>query len=286
MISEPKIGISEKLTGFQVGLPQDDNADQESVTDLFSRANAVAVDAAFVIPLPTPQFIYTTTDLPLNPDEMNGLIVGHDASGRLKIACSEKITKQIDTEKWQILLSSAMEEKYPWVPLINNEQLNDPALCENFIICVSALNELNRLQTQKLTRHLLIDFHSRYKLVLLAHNQPGYRKIGPFVAQIHQWQNLDDFFVVYRKKLMEILRQPASRENHVNVMMHIQGYFNRQQTAEQRNELCGVIHDYRLGYTPLSTPLTLLKRYLSEFPNDYLLTQKYLMMYPNNFIQI
>lgn len=129
--------------------------------------------------------------------------------------------------------------------LDKSEQLSSAALRENFIICVSALSELNQLRTQQLTRHTLIDFHSRYKLVLLAHNQPGYREIGPFVAKIHQWKDLDEFFVAYRKKLMVILQQPASCENHVNVMMHIQGYFNRQQSAEQRSELCRVIHDYR-----------------------------------------
>lgn len=177
-----------------------------------------------------------------------------------------------------------MAKQYPWVPLIESEQLNNSALRENFIVCVSALHELNQLRAQKLTRHTLIDFHSRYKLVLLAHNQPGYRKIGPFVAKIHQWKDLDEFFIAYRKKLMAILQQPASCENHVNVMMHIQGYFNRQQSAEQRSELCQVIHDYRLGNLPLSTPLTLLKKYLSEYPNNYLLTQKYFMLYPNNYI--
>jgi uncharacterized protein YbgA (DUF1722 family) len=32
-------------------------------------------------------------------------------------------------------------------------------------------------------------------------------------------------FAIYREKLMAILKQPASRKNHTNVLMHIQGYF-------------------------------------------------------------
>lgn len=278
MMSEAKIGISEKLTGFQVGLQQDDHFTPALLADLLLRENATPVNAASVIPLPIPQFVYTTAMQPLEPDELNGVIVSSSSvDGDLEPESSG------ETETPPMRLSTVLAENYPWVPVIESQQLSDPARRENFIICVSALNELNQLRTQKLTRHVLIDFHSRYKLVLLAHNQPGYRAIGPFVAQIHQWQNLDHFFMVYRKKLMAILLQPASRENHVNVMMHIQGYFNRYQTAEQRSELCDVIHDYRLGHLPLSTPLALLRRYLSEYPNNYLLTQKYFMMYPNNF---
>lgn len=285
MMGEPKIGTSEKLTGLQVGLQQDDMSFQELLAGLISRANCIPVDSASVIPLPIPRFIYTTASHLQQPDDLNGMIINHHpAEGSLKTEISDNKVKQADIEKHLALLNTTMAKKYSWVPLIESEQLDCSALRENFIVCVSALHELNQLQTQKLTRHMLIDFHSRYKLVLLAHNQPGYRQIGPFVAKIHQWQDLDKFFIAYREKLMAILQQPASRENHVNVMMHIQGYFNRQQTAEQRSELCRVIHDYRVGDLSLSVPLTLLKKYLSEYPNNYLLTQKYFMLYPNNFI--
>lgn len=285
MISEPKIGISEKLTEFQVGLQQDDKSAQKLLAELIAEAQCIAIDSAAVIPLPIPRFIYTTVNQLQQPDDLNGLIIGqHAISEDSAVGITEQREMHSDTGRYQTLLSAIMAEQYPWIPLIESEQLSSPVLRENFIICVSALHELNQLRAQKLTRHTLIDFHSRYKLVLLAHNQPGYREIGPFVAQIHQWEDLDKFFITYRNKLMAILQQPATCENHVNVMMHIQGYFNRQQSAEQRRELCQVIHDYRLGNLPLSNPLTLLKKYLSEYPNNYLLTQKYFMLYPNNYI--
>lgn len=64
---------------------------------------------------------------------------------------------------------------------------------ENFVERVFALHELNRLRANGLTRHGLLNFHSRYKLQLLAHHQAGYREIGPFVASLHQWDDLDAF---------------------------------------------------------------------------------------------
>lgn len=275
MISKPKIGVSDSLTGLQVGLPQDDNFLQSLLGKGYFSADTVAVDAAFTVPLPTPCFAYTTADWPLKPDNLNGLIIDNDLT-------NSELTTRLPVAR-HTPSGTTTQGEYAWLPLIDNGQLRDPVLRENFIICVTALHELNNLRKQTLTRHALIDFHSRYKLVLLAHDQPGYREIGPFVAAINEWQDLEEFFVIYRKKLMNILQQPASRENHVNAMMHIQGYFNRQITAEQRRELCDVIHNYRLGHLPINAPLTKLKRYLSQYPNGYLATQQYFKLYPNNW---
>ena len=72
-------------------------------------------------------------------------------------------------------------------------RLHDPQLRENFVERLFALHELNTLRANGLTRRALMDFHSRYKLQLLAHHQAGYREIGPFVASMHQWQDLDAF---------------------------------------------------------------------------------------------
>ncbi|QPT15814.1 Uncharacterized conserved protein [Serratia rubidaea] len=180
------------------------------------------------------------------------------------------------------LFTGALMDKYPWLPVEEDGRLHDPALRENFVERVFALHELNTLRAEGLTRRALLGFHSRYKLQLLAHHQAGYRDLGPFVASLHQWEDLDAFFAVYREKLMAILKQPASRKNHTNVLMHIQGYFRNQLNARQRGELRDVILHYRAGLLPILAPLTLLKHYLAEYPDRYLLTQNYFDPYPKD----
>ncbi len=180
------------------------------------------------------------------------------------------------------LFTKALLEQYPWLPVEEDGRLHDPVLRENFVERVFALHELNTLRTSGLTRRALLDFHSRYKLQLLAHHQAGYRQIGPFVASLHEWEDLDAFFVAYREKLMTILKKPASRKNHTNVLMHIQGYFRNQLTTRQRGELRDVILHYRAGLLPILAPLTLLKHYLAEYPDRYLLTQNYFDPYPED----
>lgn len=180
------------------------------------------------------------------------------------------------------LFTATLMEKYPWLPVEEDGRLHDPVLRENFVERVFALHELNTLRKNGLTRHALLDFHSRYKLQLLAHHQAGYREIGPFVASLHEWEDLEAFFAVYRDKLMTILKKPASRKNHTNVLMHIQGYFRNQLTMRQRGELREVILNYRAGLLPILAPMTLLKHYLAEYPDGYLLTQNYFDPYPQD----
>ncbi len=180
------------------------------------------------------------------------------------------------------LFTAAMLERYPWLPVEEDGRLHDPMLRENFVERVFALHELNTLRANGLTRRGLLAFHSRYKLQLLAHHQAGYREIGPFIAHLHEWEDLEAFFVAYRAKLMTILRHPASRKNHTNVLMHIQGYFHEKLTVRQRAELREVIINYRAGLLPILAPLTLLKHYLAEHPDEYLLTQNYFSPYPES----
>ncbi|ACT06041.1 protein of unknown function DUF523 [Dickeya chrysanthemi Ech1591] len=178
------------------------------------------------------------------------------------------------------LFTAALLKTYPWLPVEEDGRLHDPVLRENFVERLFALHELNTLRDNGLTRRTLLAFHSRYKLQLLAHHQAGYREIGPFVARLHEWDDLEAFFIAYRHKLMAILRQPASRKNHTNVLMHIQGYFRKQLNNRQRAELRAVIIGYRAGRLPILAPLTLLKHYLAEHPDEYLLTQNYFDPYP------
>ncbi|CAI8841293.1 YbgA family protein [Kosakonia quasisacchari] len=179
------------------------------------------------------------------------------------------------------LFTGALLEHFPWLPVEEDGRLHDPLLRENFVERVFALHELNTLKANGLTRRALLDYHSRYKLQLLAHDQAGYREIGPFVASLHEWEDLDAFFVAYREKLMTILKKTASRKNHTNVLMHIQGYFREHLNSRQRGELRDVILHYRNGLLPILAPITLLKHYLAEYPDRYLAKQNYFAPYPD-----
>ncbi|RAT17345.1 hypothetical protein AU490_03375 [Lonsdalea populi] len=178
------------------------------------------------------------------------------------------------------LFTEHLTAAMPWLPVEENGRLNDAVLRENFIERVFALHELNQLWQRGLTRGRIMAFHSRYKLLLLAHSQLEYRTLGRFVATMDQWASLEAFIEEYRLRLMSLLSNPATRRNHTNVLMHVQGYFRNQLNASQRQELTQLIDRYRQGVQPLLAPITLLRHYLSEYPDDYLEQQRYFAPYP------
>ncbi|CAI0926125.1 YbgA family protein [Serratia entomophila] len=178
------------------------------------------------------------------------------------------------------LFTAELRRQMPWLPVEEDGRLNDAALRENFVERVYALYELNMLWRKGLTRGGLIAFHSRYKLSLLAHSQPEYRELGRFVANIDKWESLEAFAVEYRSRLMQLLTHKATRRNHTNVLMHVQGYFRRQLSAAQRQELAQLIDRYRQGMQPLLAPIALLKHYMAEYPDSYLAEQRYFEPYP------
>lgn len=178
------------------------------------------------------------------------------------------------------LFCSELMRQMPWLPVEEDGRLCDPVLRENFVARIFALFELNQLAKSGLSKGKLIAFHSHYKLVLLAHSQPRYRELGRFVASLNTCENLDTFFVEYRQRLMDLLSCRATRRNHTNVLMHVQGYFHNQLTPRQRQELAGLIDAYRRGVQPLLVPVALLKHYLAEYPSDYLQQQRYFAPYP------
>lgn len=178
------------------------------------------------------------------------------------------------------LFTEQLKASLPWLPVEEDGRLHDPVLRENFIARVYALHEFNQQWRGGLSRGALMNFHSRYKLLLLAHSQPEYRKLGPFVATMDKWDSLEDFAAQYRLRFMALLSHPATRRNHTNVLMHVQGYFRRQLTAGQRQELATLIERYRQGVQPLLAPLTLLRHYMSEYPDAWLAQQRYFDPYP------
>ncbi|MGD1504209.1 YbgA family protein [Vibrio harveyi] len=177
------------------------------------------------------------------------------------------------------LYTRTLMEKMPWLPVEEDGRLNDPVLKENFITRVYCLNDFYESMGGEPSRGKIIEFHSRYKLTLMAHHPESYRSLGRLVADVSNYE-IDEFYNQYRLGLMKALQNRASRKNNTNVLMHLQGYFKRSLSASEKAELAMVISDYRTGLLPLLAPLTLIKHYLNTYPDEYLQKQKYLEPYP------
>ncbi len=177
------------------------------------------------------------------------------------------------------LYTNELMQQMPWLPIEEDGRLNDPVLKENFITRVFTLHDFYQNVGNDITRGNIVAFHSRYKLTLMAHHPSSYRELGRLVANIKEYE-IEHFYDLYRKGLMQAMSHRASRKNNTNVLMHIQGYFKRYLDKKEKAELRNVIDDYRVGVLPLLAPLTLIKHYLATHPDEYLEQQKFLEPHP------
>ncbi|MHB8667604.1 MAG: YbgA family protein [Burkholderiales bacterium] len=171
----------------------------------------------------------------------------------------------------------------PWLPAEEEGRLGDLRLRENFIERVFVYRRWQDLTDHGLTAARLVDFHTRHKLALMAHDVEGYRALGRFVAgaggRISQETGRE-----YIRRLMESLKRPATPARHANVLMHLIGYLKQRLHAEDKAELLELIHAYRRGQAPFAAPLTLLRHHFRRFPDPYVARQTYLHPDPRELL--
>lgn len=166
----------------------------------------------------------------------------------------------------------------PRLPVEEDGRLNDPVLRENFVTRMYAYHDWLKIMNHDFNSAKLVAFHTRYKYLLLAHKPTSYAALGHLISDLSE--DLPAIADTYHQAFMETLKTPATREQHTNVLQHLQGYFKRQLTSKQRQELAQVIDQYRQSIVPLLAPITLIRHYASLYPNDYIAEQRYLNPYP------
>lgn len=179
------------------------------------------------------------------------------------------------------IFAQAFCARHPDLPVEEDGRLNDPVLRENFITRVFAYAEWQQLLRAGLTRKSLIDFHSRYKYLLMATNPLQYKLLGRMLGNL-AGHALDELAPRYFSALMSALQSCATRRTHSNVLQHLSGYFKQALSREDKQEMQQLIGQYRLGVVPLVVPMTLLKHHLRRHPDSYIAQQVYLQPHPEN----
>ncbi|SDJ66118.1 Uncharacterized conserved protein YbgA, DUF1722 family [Ferrimonas sediminum] len=167
---------------------------------------------------------------------------------------------------------------HPNLPVEENGRLNDHNLRENFVTRVFAYHDWQQLRHQGLSADALYRFHARYKYLLMAHDLQVYKTLGRELADAGS--DLAPFANRYESQFMGALKQHANRKAHTNVLQHIQGYLKRELSSKERVALAECIDKYRRGLLPLLAPISLLKHYMTLYPNSYISDQVYLNPHP------
>lgn len=178
------------------------------------------------------------------------------------------------------LFAEVLMERLPDLPVEEEGRLNDPLLRENFIARVFVHHRWKEGEREGWARASLMRFHERHKFLLMARNQNGMRRLGRLLGNSGKGTPAAGLAAAYRQGLTEVLRRPATRRGHTNVLMHLAGYVSDALDPADRAELTETIERYRLGLVPLIVPLTLIRHHVRRQGVEYLQGQAYLEPHP------
>jgi uncharacterized protein YbgA (DUF1722 family)/uncharacterized protein YbbK (DUF523 family) len=168
---------------------------------------------------------------------------------------------------------------FPLVPVEDEGRLHDPGIRENFIERVFTLRRWRDMMAAKPGRAELIAFHTTHKLLILSHSTVHYTQLGKIVAAVKSLP-VSELFPYYQTFLTEALRLKATPAKHANVLEHMLGYFKKDLSPDEKQEMLDIITQYRKGLIPLIVPITLLSHYTRKYCQPYLSGQVYLNPHP------
>ena len=174
-------------------------------------------------------------------------------------------------------------ERWPALPVEEDGRLNDPRLRENFIERVFSRNRWRVLVSRGLSRRSLVEFHTAHKLLIRAHNEAAYNRMGKLVGSAGSISDAE-LFTQYELEFQRALTTKATVKQHVNVLQHALGYLKTALDAVEKREILSALEDYRLGMLPLVVPLTLLRYNIRRHGVDYLAGQVYFDPHPRELM--
>jgi uncharacterized protein YbgA (DUF1722 family)/uncharacterized protein YbbK (DUF523 family) len=181
------------------------------------------------------------------------------------------------------LYAAELLRRFPNLPAEEDGRLNDAGLRENFIERIFAYRRFRALFRARWKMGDLVAFHSREKLLLLAHDRPSYQELGRLVAAA-KGRDRRQVASEYETLFMTGLRKMATRGKQTNVLQHIAGHFKKLLDSSDRREIQEVIASYRAGHVPLVVPVTLLKHHVRRHGVEYLAQQTYLDPHPTELM--
>ena len=215
----------------------------------------------------------------LEKENLCGFIFKSDSpsSGMMRVKVYGE--KGMPEKKGGGLFARAYMDHFPLIPVEEDGRLHDPAIRENFIERIFTLKRWRDGVAQSLSMGSLVDFHTRHKLLIVSHSQKHAGLMGKLVADGKKMP-LKELHSRYEELLMEALALKTTAKKNNNVLQHLMGYFKKQLSVDEKEELLEVFDQYRQELLPLIVPLTLINHYVRKYDQPYLKMQTYLNPHP------
>lgn len=215
----------------------------------------------------------------LEKEDLHGFIFKSDSPSSGMIRVKVYTEKGMPVKKGVGMFAREFMAHFPLIPAEDDGRLHDPKIRENFIERIFALQRWRQTIGNGKNMGKLVDFHTRNKLLIFSHSQKHSRLMGKLVAAGKQMP-MEELYAQYETLLMEALALKTTPKKNLNVLQHIMGYFKKQLSRDEKQELLEVFDRYRQEFVPLVVPITLINHFVRKYDQQYLKLQTYLNPHP------
>ncbi|MEW6668951.1 MAG: DUF523 and DUF1722 domain-containing protein [Thermodesulfobacteriota bacterium] len=215
----------------------------------------------------------------LEDEDLCGLIVKSNSPSCGKEWVKVYKEKGMPEKKGVGLFARVFMKHFPLIPAEDEGRLYDPGLREHFIESIFTLKRWRELLKGRPGLGVLADFHTRHELLLLSHSEKHYRAMGKLVAA-GKTMSARTLYERYEAMLLESLRLRTTVKKNANVLYRLMGYFKKNLSEDEKQELLEIIGRYRAGNIPLVVPVTLSHHYVRKYKQPCLAEQTYLNRHP------
>ena len=177
------------------------------------------------------------------------------------------------------LFAMAVKERFPDIPCEDELRLNNDELRHHFFTRIFALAQMRDLKKNIRSISRLIEFHSRYKYLLMLYNQSKLIQLGRIVAG-YKKGNLLSTVSDYSKIFYAAFSKKPGTRRHINVINHIYGYFSHRLNTAEKKHFLSLVKKYSEDKIQYEVLLEILRNLALHFDTQYLFSQVYFNPYP------
>ncbi len=172
------------------------------------------------------------------------------------------------------LFAAAVRERLPLLPIADEEETAAARGRRRFLRLARAHRDLRLLFCADWTRGVAVEFHSRRKLLLLAHCPQAYTELGRLVATELASEG---FQGDYAREYLAAMGEGPTPGRHANALAHAAGFVSRELAPAARAALASSIEQIGGGdLARLDDVRGQILAYAREQGQAYLLAQLYL----------
>jgi uncharacterized protein YbgA (DUF1722 family)/uncharacterized protein YbbK (DUF523 family) len=180
------------------------------------------------------------------------------------------------------LFGRAVLNMCPTKAIETEGRLTNFRIREHWLIKLFTLADFQNLK-QSLSKHQLVNFHTKNKFLFMSYNQQIMRDLGKIVANPKKLK-FEEIISEYETKLNILLQKPPEYTSHLNVLMHALGYFKKELSHSEKGFFLDELEKFRAGWIPLFVLSNLIKSWIVRFNQTYLNKQSYFDPYPEELM--